>query len=471
MKRWIFSENVILPDSPDPVEALIGVEGRVIVTVERVSRANLPSVEGPFHDFGAMLVTPAFVNAHTHLAMVAFRALGGQEARKGNVVEDLWFRVERSLKPEDVRAFARIGALECVLAGQGAAYDHYYHAAAVASGMQDVGLEGVVAETVQDLGGPAADLWESSLQLASDLFESVSPAQHGIAVALGPHATDTVSQALWERLGDLAGAHDVPVHLHVAQSEEEVERALEAGFRSPIDRLVREASLERFSRVWMAHGIYASPADLALLEPSRDTLVHCPMSQSQFAFPAPVRLWNSEGFPVVLGTDAGACNDGMDVQREVSWLAWGESYRLTHSLQHYASLAADTSSGIAGFREARASLQTDLAYAQPRDALAAVWSAAGRLHRDFQAGMIAPGARASLCIWDLEHPAFWPAEEPLRAVAFGSPQGALHTVMIGGETIGDVGDPKAILRREEVKGWIGEARQRLDALLRRSRHA
>ena len=59
-------------------------------------------------DLGEQLVVPAFVNGHTHLAMAAFRGLASEQLLRGNIIEDLFFRVESHLTAEDVRAFARV---------------------------------------------------------------------------------------------------------------------------------------------------------------------------------------------------------------------------------------------------------------------------------------------------------------------------------------------------------------------------
>ena len=60
-------------------------------------------------DLGDRLLAPAFVNSHTHLAMVAFRGLLSSATLKGNVVTELFFNLETHLTPEDVYAFACMG--------------------------------------------------------------------------------------------------------------------------------------------------------------------------------------------------------------------------------------------------------------------------------------------------------------------------------------------------------------------------
>lgn len=457
----LFADHVWLDlpgESPRLTAALVRWSGGRIDQVTPMARRQFEGSLASTNclDLGGRLVTPSFINAHTHLSMSVFRGLGGDAARQGNVVEDLWFRIEGAQSPEDVRAFARMGALECLLAGQGAVYDHYYYAHAVALAMADTGLEGVVAETLQDLGGPFAHQWESSLQGAIALMDDGALAESGIESCLGPHATDTVSDALWTRILDLARSRDLAVHLHLAQSLEEVERGLSLGFGSPVQRLLHGDRLQGIRRVWLAHGMHVDDADRRALDPARDVIVHCPMAQTQFGFPADAAAWQRVGVPVVLGTDAGACNDGMDVQREMVLLAHGESYAAT--------FAESTSAA----REARRieDARARAPFVAPEAALGAVWQRADGLGGRWRRGRVRPGYRASLAVWDLDHPAFWPGNDPLRTLAFGSPIGALHTSIVGGAVVGEVGDVRALLRRPEVDDWRREATERRAALLR-----
>ncbi len=78
--------------------------------IERVLETDAAPRGDAVEDLGDALVSPAFVNAHTHNAMNPLRGVGAAEELKVNVVERLFFRIERAFQPGDVRAFARMGA-------------------------------------------------------------------------------------------------------------------------------------------------------------------------------------------------------------------------------------------------------------------------------------------------------------------------------------------------------------------------
>ena len=145
--------------------ALIEVHGSQIARVE-VEPQHIDSDAIRFND---KIIIPAFVNAHTHLPMSAFRGLSSVVQQEGNVVEDVYFQLESQLSDEDIRAFTRIGAYESLLQGVGFVWEHYYGGTALADGIHDAGLEGVVAPTLQDVHGPGTAILQAQLKATEAL--------------------------------------------------------------------------------------------------------------------------------------------------------------------------------------------------------------------------------------------------------------------------------------------------------------
>ena len=469
----LYSDDCGLGGPSEPLRvgpATITIDDGVVVAVD----------EGPStrsHEDGRVvldrrLLTPAFVNGHTHLAMHAYRGLPSTASAAGNMVEDVFFRIEAHLEADDVRAFARIGALESVLHGVGVVYDHYYHAEAVAAGMRDVGLAGVVAPTLQDLGGPGRGHAEEALQSTVDL-DAGSWAEAGIRAALGPHATDTVSGALWRRAMDLAGERGLPLHAHLAQSADETRRLLEREGRGPLAWLEAEGLLATEVPLLLVHALFLDARDLGRLHPDRHLLGVCPFSQMQFGFPAPVDEFDRAGVAWLAGTDCVPSNDGMNVQKELRVLAGQTLFGVTYGPERLALREGVDAARVEALERRRSeaiSRAGDAAAAERL--LARVWSVPGGWHPGLPTGAIEVGRRADLAVWDLDHPSFWPADGPvasvLRALAWGEPTPALRGLCIGGRWIGDAEDVRAVLRRPEVAAWFDEAEARRRALLERA---
>jgi cytosine/adenosine deaminase-related metal-dependent hydrolase len=116
----VYSERVLVGSHSKICAAVIDILGSTITKVTPTERKFLhPNIQVD-HDFGSSLITPAFVNSHTHLPMAALRGIEGTaSALSGNVVEDLYFTIEKQMSAGDVRAFARMGCYESLLCGVG----------------------------------------------------------------------------------------------------------------------------------------------------------------------------------------------------------------------------------------------------------------------------------------------------------------------------------------------------------------
>ncbi len=464
------SRRVVVPDGQGGVAvrpAAVSIEGPRIVAVTEVDAAPRGD-DVVTHDFGERVLAPAFVNAHTHLAMCALRGVTTALARRGNVVSDVFFRAESLLTAADVRAFTRLGAYECLLSGTAEVWDHYYFGAEVAAALADVGLSGVVAPTLQDLAGPGRARWESELAVTERIAGNQALAERGIFAALGPHATDTVSGELFRRIGDTARRLGLPLHLHAAQSFEEVASLQAREGCGPIEYLVRSGALD-VPRALLAHAVFASRAELALLDPARHFVAVCPFSQVQFAFPSPVEELVRAGVPWVIGTDCVASNDSMSLPKELALIGGLAALRAGSSEPAREHAARGTLESARTLNEERRRrLDAWAGETAPGVLLRRAWGDEGRWSAGRGGGVIRPGALAHVAVYDTGHPCFWPGDDVLRTLAYADPAPALHALVVSGRFVGRAGDFHAsIVQSAEDREAVREADARRASLLGR----
>ena len=454
----LYSERVLLTQDTGYVfrPAIIDIEGQEIVGIE----TDPESIASNVLRFDDKLIVPAFVNAHTHLPMSAFRGLSSVVQQQGNVVEDVYFKLESKLSDDDIRAFTRVGALESLLQGVGFVWEHYYGGTALAQGMIDVGLEGVVAPTLQDVHGPGCQILETQLQATEDLRANHF-SKNGIYGAIGPHATDSVSDALWKDIVTLAKKTGLPLHFHLAQSWEEYERNQSTHGRSTVERLDHLGVLD--TQFLGVHGLFLSERDLALLSPQRHTLGFCPGSQVQFAFPGHFHSWTEAGLDWIIATDCGVSNDTMNVQQELRLVAGLGSLATTWSEDHDVFRATNSLENAKTVLDRRNSVYSKFqAYRDPSLLLRKITATPGKLHPSVSVGDIAVGYRASLLVLNPDHPSIWPATDPLRSLSYCDAVPSMDAMMVGGQW---VTDPKEDLRDTLLKNptnqaFIQEARER-----------
>jgi cytosine/adenosine deaminase-related metal-dependent hydrolase len=422
----------------------------------------------PIRDFGDRLVTPAFVNAHTHLALGFLRGAAPPQALRGNMVREFYFGIERNLEPEDVAAFTRMGAYESLLAGVGLVWDHYYHADAVAEALASTGLAGVVAPTLQDLSGPGVQWRAAQLRATESIARSTELLERGVVAAVGPHATDTVSEDLWRESCDLARSLGIPLHAHLAQSLEEHSFSIEQRGAPPARWLASLGVLDGVPSTAFAHAIYVSSPELALLEPQRDLLVYCPCSQLVFGFPADPTVWEEAGLRWAVATDCSPSNDSMNVQKELRQVAGLRTMGTTWSRQYrdFLDEGGERSGSAAGgaWLERSRLFERAAPIARSEALLAQVWSVPGALHPALRAGVLEPGALASLVVWDADHPSMWP-EAGLSTLAMGDTAQAIHALFVAGREIGAAGDfQRSLVESDEYRRALEEASRRRQRL-------
>lgn len=449
------SRRVVFGRRPDELRVAPGwidIDEDAIVSVEEGTTTDVD------HDFGDALIAPAFVNAHTHVSLASLRgAIGG--ATEGNVVEDLFYEFESKQSAEDVRAFARMGAYESLLSGVGLVWDHYFFGDALAQAFEDVGLAAVVGPTVQDLSGPGSKQWEAQLETTERL---AAAGRRGIFAALAPHATDTVSDALWQQVCDMAERLSLPIHAHLAQSPEEYRRAQERHETTPFGMLEKLGVIERGQGVFV-HCLYVHTDELARL--GSNTFVACPYAQLQFGFPARVDHWQRAGIRWTVATDCSASNDSFSIRKELRFVA-GQRTQSTPYGAAYDAFLQKRASAEEVWSERLAQYQFFDEHATHEALLDRVWNMAGTLHPAVKAGALHPGYLANVAVWDTDHPAFWPAQAPLSTLAYGDVDTALHAMFVAGRCIGTPGQLRESVLGDTYKEHRREASERLAALMR-----
>ena len=298
----------LLPESVIERDAAVVVTDGVIVAVgAQASIAADWGAETASDGRGGVL-SPGLLDAHTHLGLSFARAL---PEMKGHPVYDVFWPLETSLDPEMVAAFASASVAEGLLAGVTTVADHYFFADATVAAATELGIRAVIGQTILRHDGPHHS--EDSLSAGIDFAQRHigTPLIHS---ALTPHALDTVGDDWIVEIAAAARELDIPVHLHVAQSEREYDTILDASGRSPIAQLAELGVLDQ--RTVAAHCMYATPDDLDLL--AKHHLVHpiyCPTVHAGLGKIMAAAELHRAGSIIGIGTDA-APNERFDVLAE-----------------------------------------------------------------------------------------------------------------------------------------------------------
>jgi len=179
------------------------------------------------------LVLPGFVNIHSHAVLTGLR--GRTEDVPGEVsLHSHLLPFRARMTPDGALALARLGALEALRFGTTTMVDLYWHADAVGRAFDEVGLRGVLGESISevDLLRVEDGVYEfdrakgqKKMREAEQLIRSWHGRGGGrFRCVVAPHAPDDCSPELLADVQALARQYRIPISMHVAQSRSEVKR-------------------------------------------------------------------------------------------------------------------------------------------------------------------------------------------------------------------------------------------------------
>ena len=211
-------------------------------------------------DLEGELLLPGLVNAHHHL----YSALAGRlqwpplPGEFTEILRQVWWRLDRALDPDSIRASARLGLAASVTQGVTTIIDHHSSPLAAAGSLdilaEEAGAMGVkiaLALEVSDRDGP-----EAFRACVDENLRALSRHAGGetTAALFGLHAGFTLCD---ESLELCADATDAPFHLHCAEGEEDLAHAQSLGYGGVVDRLEALSILR--PGTLLAHGIHLMP--------------------------------------------------------------------------------------------------------------------------------------------------------------------------------------------------------------------
>lgn len=253
------------------------------------------------------ILEPGQVNAHTHiysaLAPYGMPPPEPPPARFLQILERVWWRLDRALDEEALRVSARLYAAEALLAGTTTLLDHHESPRLVegsldllADACDEMGVRALVCYGVTERNGGRDEARRGLAECRRFLEANRRRAIRG---AVGLHASFTVSDTTAREAGELARALGTVVHVHVAEDRADVEDARRRGWQGPLERLLDLGALPPGSI--LAHGVHCSAGEVARAAREGIWFVQNPRSNAGNRVGYPRGLAASDR--VALGTD------------------------------------------------------------------------------------------------------------------------------------------------------------------------
>lgn len=270
----LFENGAIIIDPPY-IEA--------VLTRDELALYDIPLSIERIDGMGKLAI-PGLVNAHTHLYSTLARGMtvsGFAPRSFCELLQQLWWRVDRALDKEDIYMSGLVGAMAAARCGVTTLIDHHSSPNAVSGSLtelqravtQTVGLRGAFAYEISDRNGPH-NCQEGIAENLAFLAE-LSAIERMTAASIGLHASFTLSDKTLERV-----AQQVPgcvgIHIHVAEGPEDEEDCQRRYGMRIVERLQYFNLLKPQSI--LAHCVHLNEKEQDLIAQSNAIIVHNPRS-------------------------------------------------------------------------------------------------------------------------------------------------------------------------------------------------
>jgi 5-methylthioadenosine/S-adenosylhomocysteine deaminase len=417
--EWVIP---VVPTATVLREHAVVVSGGAIVEVvpARAARSSYP--DAPRIGLPGHALIPGLINLHTHAAMTLMRGLADDRTLMDWLQNHIWPVETRLVNEGFVRDGTLIAAAEMLRGGVTCFNDMYFYPEAAARSALEAGMRAalgiIVIEVPSAYASDAQDYLSKGLATRDELKQ-----ESLISFCIAPHAPYTVSDRTFERIAVLQGELELPLHIHLHETRDEIEQSVARHGVRPLSRL-RALGLVDAALI-AVHAVHLTEQEVGLLAEKGCHVAHCPSSNLKLAsgIASPARLLQS-GVNVALGTDGAASNNRLDLFTEM----------------RLAALLAKGSGSDATLLPAHAALEM------------ATIRAARALGLEDRIGSLAPGKRADMTAVHLEAPELLPCYDPLSHLVYAAGREHVTHVWVDGEQVVDSGqltrlDPRELAAR------------------------
>ena len=267
------------------------------------------------HELPGHALIPGLVNSHTHAAMTLFRGLADDMPLMTWLGEHIWPAEARWVGEEFVAAGSALAVAEMLRGGTTCFNDMYFFPQITGRIAAAAGMRAVIGLIVIDFPSAWAADTDGYFSRAIETFDEFK-GHPLVGTAFAPHAPYSVGDAPLARIRKLADELELPVHMHVHETRDEVGQQMQRDGRRPLARL---DALGLVSPGLVAvHMTQLEDAEIALCADRGVQVVHCPESNLKLASGfCPVDRLLSAGVNVALGTDGAASNNDLDMLGEL----------------------------------------------------------------------------------------------------------------------------------------------------------
>ena len=261
------------------------------------------------------VLMPGLVNAHAHTPSNLFRGLADDLPLMDWLTQHIWPAELAILNPESIADGMNLAILEMLRGGTTCFCDHFFFHDTAAEVVNATGIRANIGLWV----GNVPTVWgkneaEYFVKVEATLNRNVSHPR--ITWSLAPHSPYIVTQDAFKKIKKLSKQFNIPIHVHMHETQAEIEDSLKKYGKRPLQWLDEMGLLS--PQLICVHMTQLSPDEIELAARRGVSVVHCPESNLKLASGfAPVHELLKAGVTVALGTDGAASNNDLDMFGEL----------------------------------------------------------------------------------------------------------------------------------------------------------
>jgi len=299
------------PANPFVADGAVVVQGDSIVAVGPAAEIRAAHPAEAMVDVGGRVIMAGLINAHTHAYSAYARGMAIHQPTRDftEILENLWWRLDRLLTLEDVELNAGTTFIESIRNGVTTVFDHHSSPHAVSGSLQTmadvagrIGIRTSLCYETSDRDG--AGVLAAAIEENASFMKKVNTGEQDMVKGLfGLHAGFTLSEESLDAACAAKEGITGGFHVHVAEGAND-EPDSQARYGKRIVQRFDDHGILGPETI-AAHCIHADPDELELLKATDTTVVHNPHSNMGNAVGvAPVVDMLARGLRVGLGTDA-----------------------------------------------------------------------------------------------------------------------------------------------------------------------
>ena len=309
----LIKDTTILSDKIKKASILI-----VDNTIEEISNDLSVTDASKVIDGTNKITMPGLVNTHSHVAMTLLRGVGDDEELQTWLNDYIWPK-EAKLDEKLVYAGSKLAMAEMIKTGTTTFNDMYFYMEETAKAVEESGIRGVLGYGMIDLFDD--EKRKQEIKATKNLIKNSHNTANGrVQVAVAPHAPYTCSEELLSESKKLANKHNLKLHIHVSETQQEVNDLEKQRNQTPFEYLDSIDLLDE--NTIAAHGVWTTDNEMKLLKEKQVSISHNPSSNMKLASGiAPVSKYIKNDINVAIGTDGVSSNNNLDMFSEMKLTA------------------------------------------------------------------------------------------------------------------------------------------------------